>query len=138
MEIIVSKNCGPTMFFRDLLECLLVDRRDGTGRYISGLCFPMVPADTGRPPREPEGGGGGVDELGRQEGGMRLPAGYFAESARRWKEEMKENTHISITRCSQKLDELEKNGNCSYPVGEEVVQHGARQADPAGKNGNIA
>ena len=27
----------------------------------------MGPADTGRPPREPEGGGGGADELGGQE-----------------------------------------------------------------------
>ena len=67
MEIIVSKNCGPATFFRDLLECLLVDEGDGTGRYIFGLCFPMGPAATGRPPREPEGGGGGADELGGQE-----------------------------------------------------------------------
>lgn len=69
MEIIVSKNCGPAMFFRDLLEYLLVGRRDETGKYIFGLCFTIGPADTGRPPREPEGGGGGADELGRQEGG---------------------------------------------------------------------
>ena len=69
MEIIVSKNCGPAMFFRDLLECLLVGEGDEIGRYILGLCFPMVLADTGRPPREPEGGGGGADELGRQETG---------------------------------------------------------------------
>ena len=34
---------------------------------IFGLCFPMGPADTGRPPRE-QGGGGGADELGRQAG----------------------------------------------------------------------
>ena len=27
-------------------------------------------------------------------------------------------------RCSQKLDALEKNGNCSYPVGEKVAQPG--------------
>ena len=30
-----------------------------------------------------------------------------------------DNTRLSITRCFQKLDELVKNGNCSYPVGEE-------------------
>ena len=65
MEFIVDKNCGPTAFFRDPLECLLVDEGDETGRYIFGLCFPMGPADTGRPPRE-QGGGGGADELGRQ------------------------------------------------------------------------
>ena len=69
MEFIVGKNCGPTTLFRDLLECLLVSEGNETGRYISGLCFPMVPADTGRPPRE-QGGGGGADELGRQEGGI--------------------------------------------------------------------
>ena len=55
------------MLFRDLLECLLVDEGNETGRYIFGLCFPIGLADTGRPPREPEGGGGGADELGRQE-----------------------------------------------------------------------
>ena len=82
-KIIVSKNCGPTTFFRDLLECLLIGRRDGTGKYISGLCFPIGLADTGRPPRE-QGGGGGADELGRQEGGRHRcwPAGCFAESAK--------------------------------------------------------
>ena len=67
MKIIVGKNCGPTMFFRDLLECLLVGEGDETGRYIFGLCFPMVPADTGRPPRE-RGSGEGADELGRWAG----------------------------------------------------------------------
>ena len=67
MEIIVSKNCGPTTLFRDLLECLLVGEGNETGRYILGFCFPIGLADTGRPPREPEGGGGGADELGRQE-----------------------------------------------------------------------
>ena len=69
MEIIVSKNCGPATFFRDLSECLLIGEGNETGRYISGLCFPMGPADTGRPPREPEGGGGGAYELGGQEAG---------------------------------------------------------------------
>ena len=63
MEIIVSKNCGPTIFFRDLLECLLVSEGDEIGKYIFGLCFPIGLAGTGRPPRE-LGGGGGVDELG--------------------------------------------------------------------------
>lgn len=39
------------------------------------------------------------------------------------KERDEDNTHLSIScrryRCSQKLGELEKNGNCSSPVGEE-------------------
>ena len=39
-------------FFRDLLECLLVNEGDEIGRYISGFCFPIGLADTGRPPRE--------------------------------------------------------------------------------------
>ena len=51
------------------MECLLVDEGDETGKYIFGLCFPIGPTDTGRPPREP-GGGGGADELGRQEEGI--------------------------------------------------------------------
>ena len=66
IEFIVGKNCGPTTLFRDLLECLLVDEENETGRYIFSLCFPIGLADTGRPPRE-QGGGGGADELGRQE-----------------------------------------------------------------------
>ena len=84
MEFIVDKNCGPTAFFRGPLECLLISEGDGAGKSIFGLCFPMGPADTGRPPREPEGGEG-VDELGRQAaGGHRSwPAGRFAESAKR-------------------------------------------------------
>ena len=63
---------------------LLIGEGNETGKYIFGLCFPMVPADTGRPPRE-QGGGGGADELGRQaEGRLRnRPAGCFAESERR-------------------------------------------------------
>ena len=68
MKFIVSKNCGPATFFRDLLECLLIGEGDGTGKYILGFCFPIGLAATGRPPREP-GGGGGADELGGQEGG---------------------------------------------------------------------
>lgn len=57
------------------------------GKYIFDLCFPMVPAATGRPPREPEGGGG-ADELGRQagqtdDGLWSRPAGCFAKSAKR-------------------------------------------------------
>ena len=55
-------------FFRDLLEYLLVSEGDGAGKDIFGLCFPISPADTGRPPRE-QGGGGGANELGRQEAG---------------------------------------------------------------------
>ena len=66
MKIIVSKNCGPTTFFHGLLECLLISEGNETGKHIFGLCFPMGLADTGRPPRE-QGGGGGADELGRQE-----------------------------------------------------------------------
>ena len=93
MEIIVSKNCGSTMFFRDLLECLLIGEGNETGKYILGFCFPIVSADTGRPPWEPEGGGGGADELGRKAvGGLRgWPAGCFAEPAKKWKEKMKVN-----------------------------------------------
>ena len=64
MENIVSKNCGRIVFFRDLLECLLIGEGDEVGKHIFGLCFPIGPADTGRPPREPEGGGG-AGELGR-------------------------------------------------------------------------
>lgn len=48
------------------------------------------------------------------------------------------NTHPSTgrRRRSQKLGELEKNGNCSYPVGEKVAWHGiAWRTVPAGKNG---
>ena len=58
-----------TTFFRGLLECLLVDEGDETGKYISGLCFPIGFADTGRPHREPEvGRASWNDELGRQAG----------------------------------------------------------------------
>ena len=39
--------------------------------------------------------------------------------------------------CFQKLDELVKNGNCSYPVGEKITQHSARRTVPAGKNSSI-
>ena len=66
IEFIVGKNCGPTTLFRDLLECLLIGEGDEARKYIFGLCFPIGLADTGRPPRE-QGGGGGADELGRQE-----------------------------------------------------------------------
>ena len=53
------------------------------------------------------------------------------------KEEMKV-TRACCRRRSQKLDEMEKNGNCSHPVGEEggTAWRGvARRAVPAGKNG---
>ena len=73
-------------FFRDLLECLLIGEGNETGKYIFGLCFPMGPADTGRPPREPEvGRRAGTDELGRQAGDKHRswPTGCFAESAKR-------------------------------------------------------
>ena len=57
MKIIVSKNCGRIVFFRDPLEYLLISEGNETGKYIFGLCFPMGFADTGRPHREPEVGG---------------------------------------------------------------------------------
>ena len=56
------------MFFRALLECLLVSEEDETRKYILGFCFPIVLAATGRPPRK-QGGDGEVDELGRQVAG---------------------------------------------------------------------
>ena len=57
MEIIVSKNCEPaTWLCHGPLECLLVNEGDETGKHIFGLCFPMGPTATGRPPREPEVG----------------------------------------------------------------------------------
>ena len=64
MKIIVSKNCGRIVLFRDLLECLFVDEGNETGKYIFGLCFPISPADTGRPHREQEVAG----ELERRAG----------------------------------------------------------------------
>ena len=66
---IASKNCGPTAFFRDLLECLLVGEGDETGKYIFGLCFPMVPPYTGRPPRKK--GGDEKRRAGTEGEGMR-------------------------------------------------------------------
>ena len=68
-EIIVSKNCGRIVFFRDLLECLLIGEGNETGKYIFDLCFPMGLADTGRPPREQGGPASWNDERGRQEAG---------------------------------------------------------------------
>ena len=72
MKIIVSKNCGRIVLFRDLLECLLVDEGNETGKYIFGLCFPIGPADTGRPPREPEVGrrAGTMSWAGRRAQGL--------------------------------------------------------------------
>ena len=128
MEIIVSKNCGRIVFFRGLLECLLISEGDETGKHIFDLCFPIGLADTGQPPREPE-----VEEVSGRAGqaGDRhrgWPAGCFAKSAKRRKEEMKGSTHLPAIRCdfcrSQKPDELVKNGNCSYPVGEKVAERG--------------
>ena len=69
MKIIVGKNCGRIVFFRDLLECLLIGEGNETEKYIFGLCFPMGLADTGRPHREQSGRRARVDELGRQEAG---------------------------------------------------------------------
>lgn len=71
MGFIVSKKLRPRPFFHRTLECLLISEGNETGKYILGLCFPMGPADTGRPPRE----AGGVrskraDELGRQAASM--------------------------------------------------------------------
>ena len=81
MEIIVGKNAA-TAFFRDPLECLLVGEGNEARKYIFGLCFPMAPADTGRPPRE-LGGGGGADELGRQVTARKPVAGCFAGLAKK-------------------------------------------------------
>ena len=82
MKIIVSKNCGRIAFFHGPLECLLIGEGNETGKYIFGLCFPMGLADTGRPPREP-GGGGGADELGRQAAGTRAgPQGALLSQQR--------------------------------------------------------
>ena len=54
-------------FFHRAFECLLISEGNETGKYIFGLCFPIVPADTGRPPREPGvGQRAGADELDRQ------------------------------------------------------------------------
>ena len=79
MENIVSKNCGPTTFFRDLLECLLIGEGNETGKYILEFCFPIVPADTGRSPRE----AGGDEKATSWAGKQARPAGYFAESVKR-------------------------------------------------------
>ena len=84
MEIIVSKNCGRTTFFRDPLECLLIGEGNETGKHIFGLCFPMGPADTGRPHR----GRVAVEEQtswvgrGRRARG-RARVGRFAKSVKR-------------------------------------------------------
>ena len=77
----------PRPFFYRILECLLVNEGDGTGKYIFGLCFPMGLADTGRPRRE-QGGDGEADELGRQAaGGLRnWPAGALLSQQRDEKE----------------------------------------------------
>ena len=106
----------PTSFFRDLLECLLIGEGDETGGYILGFCFPIGLADTGRPPRE-QGGGGGADELGRQETSINAgPQGaLLSQQKMEGRNEGKHPFHFSIGYCSQKLDELVKNGNCSYP-----------------------
>ena len=75
-----------TPFFHRAFECLLVSEEDETGKYIFGLCFPIGPAATGRPHREPEAGRRArTDELGRQAAGelRSWPAGRFAEPAKR-------------------------------------------------------
>ena len=84
MKIIVSKNCGRIVFFRDLLECLLIGEGNETGKYIFDLCFPMGLADTGRPHREPEVGrrAGTTSGAGRKRA-QGLPARCFAKSAKR-------------------------------------------------------
>ena len=141
IEFIVGKNCGPTTLFRDLLECLLVDEENETGRYIFSLCFPIGLADTGRPPRE-QGGGGGADELGRQETSINAgPQGALpSQQKMEGRDEGKHSFHFSIGYCFQKLDELVKNGNCSYPHRgrrwRSMVRCGA-VGRPADKNGYI-
>lgn len=73
-----------TTFFRDLLECLLIGEGNETGRYIFGLCFPMVPPYAGWPHREPEAGGRAerTSWVGRKRA-QELAAGCFAKSAKR-------------------------------------------------------
>ena len=99
MEIIVSKNCGPATFFRDLLECLLISEEDEARKYIFGLCFPIGLANTGRPPRE-QGGSGGADELGRQAVGTGAGPQDALLSQQKMEGRNEDNTHLSITRCS--------------------------------------
>ena len=52
--------------------------------------------------------------------------------------ERDEDKRSSIIRRSQKLDELEKNGNCSFPHMGRRWRSTARQAVPADKNSNVA
>ena len=48
--------------------CLLIGEGNEMEKYIFGLCFPMGPADTGRPPREQGGGEERTSWVGRQVG----------------------------------------------------------------------
>ena len=121
MKFIVGKNCGRIAFFRDLLECLLIGEGNETGKYIFGLCFPMGPAATGRPHREPEmGQQAGADELGKQ-AVAGIGAGPQGALLSQQRDERKDEgkhplpTSCRCRRCFQKLDELGKNGNCSSP-----------------------
>ena len=121
MEIIVSKNCGPTTFFRAILKYLLISEENETEKYIFGLCFPMVPAATGRPPRKRDGGRGKrADELGRQRQAQMLAHRILCWVGKKMKrrDEDKRPIYLSTSCCFQKLDEMEKNGNYS-PTKEE-------------------
>ena len=129
-----KQNCGRIAFFRDPLECLLIGEGNEAGKYIFGLCFPIGPADTGRPLREPEVG----RQAGAEQAGAGARAGPRGALLSQQEDERKdEGKHtlptIRCHYCSQKLDELEKNGNCSYPVGEKATQYGvARKLFPYG------
>ena len=128
-KIIVSKNCGPTTFFRALLECLLVSEEDETRKYILGFCFPIVPAATGRPPRE-QGWRKRADELGRQRQAQMLAHRVLCRASKEMKgrDEDKHPIYLSTSCCFQKLDEMEKNGNYR-PAKEE--ENDAAQRDTA-------
>lgn len=85
-------------------------------------------------------GWGGAGELGRQAGYGVGPQGALLSREKVKRKDGDKRSSISCRRrrCSQKLDEMGKNGNCSYPVGEKTERHGvARQAVTASKNSNI-
>ena len=141
MEIIIAgRQLGFATLFHGPLECLLVNEGDETGRDIFGLCFPIGLVDTGRPPREPGGGRRGQESWNGRGGTRAGPQGALL-GRQGDEEEMKVSILLSTIRCdyschSQKLGGLEKNGNCSSPVGEEGAR--AQQAVPASKNNNVA
>ena len=120
----------PRPFFHRAFECLLINEEDETGKYIFGLCFPIGLADTGR--RIGNRVEGEVDgKLERQGRARGRPTGCFAESIKERNED-KRPIYPSTSCCSQKLDEMEKNGNYSPAKEEEndtARRDAARQAD---------